>query len=146
MTLEEARNALRELVEEGYKCPCCTQQAKVYRRKCHATMAATAIKLWRAGGGTEFVHTPSLPGDTHEASQLSWWGLAEEELTHREDGGRAGYWRLTALGIAWVTRQTTIPKYARVYDGRCLGLTGKAVSIEDALASKFHYRELMSGV
>jgi len=143
MTLSEAREWQRRHAEEGERCLCCTQMVKIYKRKLHATMAVTAIKLYRAGGEHEYIHGPSLPGDTHEISQLSWWRLADEELTRREDGGRAGYWRLTPVGVDFILGRCTIRKYARVYDGRCLGLHGEPVTIYDALGDRFDYGELM---
>jgi hypothetical protein len=144
--LNEIRDFLIDNVEEGVHCPACTQMAKVYRnRKVSGTMAKTLITLWRHAG-MDYAHGPSLPGDTHEISQLAWWGLVEEERVLREDGGRAGWWRLTEHGRAFVLARATIPKYARVYDSRFLNLRGKPVTIRDALGSKFDYRELMEGL
>ena len=144
MTLGEARDWLRDRVWAGAQCPCCTQKAKVYRRSIHATKAATLIKLYRAGGVREFIHTPDLPGDTHEVSQLSWWGLVEEELIRRPDGGRAGFWRVTELGARWVKEEVSVHRYAHVYDGRVLRRDGEPWSIRQALAKKFRYDELMA--
>lgn len=138
MTLAEARTVLRELVDDGHECPVCTQYAKVYRRKIHATMAKTLIAMYRHGGAA-FVHT-------HEASQLSWWDLIEEERVRRPDGGRAGWWRLTRRGVEWVLGLSTVQKYARIYDGRVLGLVGPPVTIRDALGDKFRYDDLMEGI
>ncbi len=146
MTLGVARDILRSLVREGYKCPLCTQMAKVYRRKINSTMARALIKIYAAGGTTSFVHTASLPGDTHEASQLSWWGLIEEEGVTRPDGGRAGHWRVTARGERFVRHDEAVPTYALIYDGRVLGLEGDLVYISTALGKRFNYHELMAGV
>jgi hypothetical protein len=145
-TLREARDWLRERVDEGATCPCCTQLAKVYRRRIHATLARAIITLYRHGGAGQFVHAPSLPGDTHEISQAVWWGLIQEDEAVREDRGRAGWWRVTPRGVAFILQETQVPKYARVYDGRCLGLTGDPVWISDALGAKFSYADLMAGV
>lgn len=142
MTLGDARDTLRDLVDQGHPCPCCTQFAKVYRRKINATMARALISLWRTSDH-QFVHAPSLPGDTHEMSQLVWWGLIAEEAARREDGGRAGWWRVTDLGERFVLCQARVPKYARIYDGRCLGVHGDLVSIRDCLGDRFDYGELM---
>lgn len=146
MTLGEARALLRTLVDDGARCPCCTQFAKVYRRKINSTNARSLITLWRAGGADTFLHAPSLPGDTHEISQMEWWGLIEEEKVLRPDGGRAGWWKITPTGVAFVSDNLRLPKYALVYDGRCLGLRGDLTGIRDALGSRFDYRELMDGV
>lgn len=146
MTLGEAREKLRELVDEGYPCPLCKQLAKVYRRKINKTMAKALVKLYRAGGDRAFVHAPSLPGDTHEMSQFAFWGLIVEESERREDGGRAGWWMLTGAGVSFVLDQAKVPKYARIYDHRVLNHVGDHVSIIDCLGSPFHYRELMEGI
>lgn len=144
-TLDDARGWLRERVDDGATCPCCGQFAKVYRRKINGTMARALITLYRHAGRT-YAHAPSLPGDTHEMSQLSWWGLVEDEGTLRDDGGRAGWWRVTDAGEAFVRDLSTVPKYARIYDHRCLNLVGDPVGIRDALGKRFRYDELMAGV
>lgn len=144
--LGRAKEWLRERVDDGEYCPLCTQYAKVYRRKINSTMARALIALWRHDARPEFTHGPSLPGDTHELSQFAWWGLIEEEKVKRPDGGRAGFWRLTNEGEAFVRGQMTVQKYARIYDGRCLGLDGDPVSIQDALGNKFNYDDLMRGI
>lgn len=146
MALAEAQEKLRPLLDEGHKCPVCTQHAKIYRRKINSTMARTLITMFRNGAERSFVHTPSLPGDTHEASQLAWWGLAEEEKVRRPDGGRAGWWRLTEQGSAFVQGLVKVQKYAKIYDSRLLRLDGELVTIRDVLGSRFNYDELMQGV
>lgn len=147
MTLAEAKAILRQLVDEGEKCPLCTQLAKVYRRKVNAGMARSLIEMYRVGGTLDWVHVPTQIGArSREEGKLAYWGLVEEETAKREDGGRAGYWRVTAKGVRFVREKIKVPKYARVYDGRCLGLTGDEVSIREALGSKFSYDELMVGL
>jgi hypothetical protein len=143
-TVRDAQKWLAEHVEEGVNCPVCHQRAKIYRRNIHATMAATAVKMYRHGGAREFIHTADLPGDTHEASELSWWGLIEEEKIRRPDGGRAGYWCLTPLGRQWVLGLAHVQRYAHVYDGNVLSHSGGPVSVHDALGEKFNYWELMN--
>jgi len=153
-TLGDAKEWLRERVQErGAKCPCCKQMAKIYRRKLNAGMAQTLIRMYKHVRFDEsqcnmnaFMHVPSLPGDNHEASQLVWWGLIAEERREREDGGRAGWWRITYSGRLFVNGHVRVRKYAHVYDGVCLKLDGPEVNIRDCLGSKFNYDELMRGV
>jgi hypothetical protein len=121
MTIGEARDVLRTLVDEGHDCPVCTLFAKVYEHKCDSAMGRTLILLYKAGAVSEPVHVPSLPGDNHKVSQLAWWGLVAEERVRRPDGGRAGYWYITPEGVAFARNETTITKYARIYDARVLG-------------------------
>ena len=46
MSLGDAREWLRERVEHGARCPCCTQFAKVYERKLNSRMARQLITFW----------------------------------------------------------------------------------------------------
>lgn len=147
-TLEDAKNWLRQRVDEGERCPCCNQFAKVYRRSIHATMARTLVIAYREHE-LDWFHLSTLTkssGRGGEESKLRYWGLLEEELERRPDGGRSGWWRITPTGAAFVQGSIEIPKYARIYDGRCLGLDGDKVSIRDALGKKFNYDELMMGL
>ncbi len=113
-------------------------------------MARDLIAIWRRHH-REWCYLPSVrqasgSRSNREESKLRYWNLIEEDLLRREDGGRAGWWRVTERGEAWLLERASIPKYARIYDGRCLGLAGGPVTIRDALGVKFHYRELMVGV
>jgi hypothetical protein len=145
-TLGTARDWLRARVEEGAYCPCCTQFAKVYKRKITSPMARGLIKQHRLVG-RDYAHSAELvKSETHEFSQLSWWGLVEELAERRGDGGKAGWWRITELGNLFVRNLAQLPKYARVYDGRRLNLViGERVSIQGALGTKFDYSDLMRG-
>ena len=144
-TLAEAREWLRDHREEGASCPCCGQLAKVYYRKLNARMARALITMWKERG-TDWCHVPTVVGDRGgDATKLVYWGLIEETTEKREDGGRAGWWRVTADGERFVKGQLMVPGYARVYNKRCLGVTGELVGIQDALGSKFNYDELMHG-
>lgn len=145
-TLGDAKEWLRERLDEGAHCPLCTQMAKVYRRKLNTSMAAALIQFWRVHG-RDWGHAPTtgtiarLGGDW---AQLRMWGLTEELTEPREDGGRAGWWRLTELGVQFVANQFTVPKYVRLYDGRLMGHAGDQVTIVDALGDRFDYSELMA--
>lgn len=144
-TIEHSQKWLEENRRDGVDCPSCGEIVKVYRHNIDSAMARTLILMYAKGGTEYFVHTPSLPGDTHKASQLKWWGFVEEERVLREDGGRAGYWRVTPAGEEWINGGV-IAKHALVFNGRCLELLDeKKVTITEALGKKFNFRELMEG-
>lgn len=145
MTLIAAQDELRKLVWDGSNCPCCTQFAKVYRRKIHARMAATLITMYRRAG-LAWLYLPDVPQKSRDSTGLAHWGLIEEDRNPRDDGGRAGWWRVTLTGEEWVLAATTVHKYAYIFDGRCLKHDGEGVGIRDALGTKFNYDELMQGV
>lgn len=144
-TIAAGKAWLLARLDAGEHCPLCGQMAKMYRRKINATMARTLITFYRTAG-MDFFHAPELAGDTHEISQLVWWGLVEEEARARPDGGRAGWWRVTTKGRAFVLGVLNVPKYAKIYDSKVYNLEGDPITIKDALGSKFSFQELMFGV
>lgn len=147
MTLGEARARLRELVDDGHACPCCTQFAKVYKRKIHSRMARDLITFYAAHGQNWGHSTQTLGASAPDFVKLTYWGFIEAAEGEREDGSsRLGWWRVTRTGVNWLRGYNLTPKYARIYDGRCLGFVGPAVTIRDALGSRFSYDELMAGV
>ena len=54
------------------------------------------------------------------------------------------YPSLDETGRSFVRGACGMPKYARVYDGRCLSLTGELRDIRTSLGKRFNYEELMS--
>lgn len=144
-----ARAWLRDRVEDGARCPCCTQFAKVYYRKVNASMVRGLVAIYGQRNHDDgFAHLPTL-GLGHlggEAARMSYWNLVEEEPVVREDGGRAGWWRITVLGVDWLHSRTAVPTYARIYDGRLLALTGEPCWVADAVREKFDLTELMRGI
>ena len=155
-SLATAQDWLRKLVNDGVRCPCCTQWAQVYYRTINSGMAIGAIRLyrWQQDHPGEFAHLPTIVGRrSSEEAKLSYWHLLEEEPATRPDGGRTGRWRLTNSGIEWVKGTTTMPWYAKVYNDRVLwyslesrsGQVKGRKSIRDALGDGFDYNDLMGG-
>ena len=147
-TLEEAREWLREHVKDGAECPCCTQFAKVYRRKIYSRMARLLILAWREAETHWFYLPTTLKDNSGDFAKLRYWGLVEEQDGEREDGSKhVGWWRITEKGEAYVKGELAVPKYARIYNGRCLGLVvDETADIRDALGKHFSYSDLMAGV
>lgn len=141
-----ARDWTRKRADEGVDCPCCTQRVQVYKRKLNSGMARSLIAMY-ALAHTDWIHVPTAIGArSREEGKLAYWALVEGPLTPRDDGGRAGWWRVTSKGELFVRQQLRIPSHARVYDGKVLGLMGNPISIVDALGTKFNYSELMAGI
>lgn len=157
-SLDAAKMWLHQRLNEGARCPCCDQHAQVYWRTLNSGMAIGAIRLWRwhqKNGNDQYAHLPSVIGRrSAEEAKLRYWNLIEEATVKREDGGRAGYWRLTADGQRWVSGQIALPKYVQVFDGKALGpphsisRSGRMMdpmTIQDALGKKFNYEAMMNG-
>lgn len=148
--LHDAKQWLLDRVDEGAACPCCTQYAKVYRRKISRNQARALLLVYRAAR-TDWCHVtrvdPTLAGNGGDISKLRHWGLIEEQRERAEDGNRAGVWRITPLGEQFVLGKTTVPKYGRFYDGRCLSFDlSEHVDIYEALTEKFNYDDMMRGI
>lgn len=145
LNLAEIQDVLRDLLDDGASCPCCGQLAKIYKRRVNSGMARSLITMWRRAG-TEWAYIPEVIGaKSREEGKLAYWGLLEEATDKRDDGGRAGWWRITTQGKQFVHNLIKIPRYARIYDGHLLGFTGEYVTIYDALGAKFDYELLMRG-
>lgn len=148
-TLAEARAYVLEERDGGVQCPCCDQRAQVYRRQIHSRMARDLILCLNAalasGSPATAVHLPELVHNRGDASKLTYWGLLQEERIQREDGGRAGWWHVTPAGVLFARGMLEVPKYALVYNGRCLGMEGPPVTILDCIGIGFNLAELLAG-
>jgi hypothetical protein len=145
-TLADAKKYLKaKLLNGGGICPVCTQLAKVYKRPINAGMACSLITMYRTFG-LDFGYIPELPAKSREEGKLVYWGLVAEAHELRPDGGRAGWWRVTEKGEAFIRHGLTVPKYALIYDGRFLGYDNPAaqIDIRDALTDKFNLEDLMA--
>lgn len=147
--LSEARDWTRSHRVEGVECPCCEQLVKEYTRALPAIAARVMIRMYREGReGRDWVNIPemALRGGTGDGTKGQHWGLIEPQPGERDDGSRrTGWWRLTDLGRAFVTRAITVPKYAHIYNGETVSFSGPAFSIDQALGEKFNYTVLMEG-
>jgi hypothetical protein len=144
-TLAAARQWLHDQARNGgARCPCCDQFAKVYRRNINSGMARSLITMYRRGG-LGWLHIPtSIPARSREEGKLAYWKLVEEAQEPREDGGRAGWWRVTTKGESFIKRNLRLPKFVFVYDAGVLSFDdAETVNIRDCLGNKFDLNELL---
>lgn len=144
-TIKEGKEWLRSRLRDGAACPVCRQHAQMYRRKVNSGMARSLIHMYRLAG-TGWVHVSVIGARSREEGKLKYWSLVEEQQANGLHGGRAGYWRVTPAGESFLKETLKIPKYAKVYNGRCYGMEGPLVGIREALGTKFDYNDLMNGV
>ena len=147
--LGEIINWLEEHLMEGAECPACGQRAQLYRRKLDSGMARVLIQMYNKQGANpdRWVHVPSLGTPGGDPIKTRHWGLIEKREETRDDGSsRAGWWRLTDLGVRFVENRAQVAKYAYLYNGICARLDeDELISVHDALADRFNYDELMRG-
>jgi len=156
-TLQSAKDWLRDRVDVGAKCPCCTQLAKVYKRKLTGPMAYALILIernFRTSG--DWLHVPSYLSKWSKIgsavrggdwAKLVHWKLIEEKPEIRDDGSpRAGYYKITQLGIDFAQGRVAVPKFVYLYDSRVIQRAcTETLTVAEALGSNFNYAELMRG-
>lgn len=153
MTLAQAQAQVFSQMLVGSTCPCCKQMVKMYRRALQASMIQALIVVHRAG--RDWQHVPTLlsekiVGPTTRGgdwSKLVFWGFIEPRPEKREDGSdRAGFWRITDAGIAFVNGASRVPSAVYLYNQTFYGFDQrKTVSVEEALGKGFSYAALMAG-
>jgi hypothetical protein len=171
--LAELREWLRPRLEKpgGLRCPCCGQHAQAYKRRVTESMVATMGRMLlvqkvaqerlasvgaidrgnRVGyrddedTGQRWIHLPAIRQHSRDAAMLAYWDLIEEWSVVREDGGRAGYWRVTERGEQFLAGELMIERYAHVYGGKVYRHSGPMIDVKE-VAPKFNLRELMKGV
>lgn len=145
-TLVQARADLMSKLDEGAKCPCCDQHAQRYRRHINAGMARALILMSRSAGPNGLVDIKTLDVRGGDYAKLRYWGLIASAKDPGERlGARSGLWRVTDHGHRFVQGTLGVMDTALVYADECLRLTGKPMTIRDALGTKFDYDKLMEG-
>lgn len=147
MLLWEAQQHANAHITEGSICMCCGQFVKQYRRRLSRPMAEALLALYKAGGTTEYVHSPTVLGANRGAeARLSYWRFIQELMVKRPDGGRRGYWKVTPRGEKFLNGNLQVPEFALVYNGEFQGLIGDPVDIKGAMKNgDFNLIEEMGG-
>jgi hypothetical protein len=133
---------------ESVRCPCCDQNAKVYRRTIHAGMAAQLIRIYKAGlnapDGWVSVDEIYSHGASGDYAKLRFWGLVESKDKRGPDDNASGYWRVTPRGDDFVNERISVPAHVLVYNNEKLGVdSAETIRIRDALGTQFSYQQLM---
>ena len=117
-TLREAEDFIIANFDHGVICPVCDQRVKKYKRPLYAGMARVLIKLyhlhedqprteWFLVARELIKGAVSLPN----FALMRFWNLIErQEDARRDDGGRAGFYRITDLGRAFVRGRVAVPQ------------------------------------
>ena len=154
MTLREARDLLDGLLIEGkYKsrlhCPCCGRVAAIYSKPFNRTQAWSLVAMYRAWG-SEWGDLARLRRDvglhhSNQEAQLRHLGLIEENPVRREDGGHAGWWRVTPLGVDWLHGRVSVRSRVVTHNAMGREPEGKRVYVADLLPG-FDLRRLDYGL
>lgn len=136
--------------DKGYKCSCCGQLVKRYFRKFNSNMALALIVLYRHKE-KGFIHLENTMKELGykrcgDASYLRHYRLIEKMEGDREDGSpRNGMYKITGLGIMFAEGRSKVQNTFLIYNNKHEGFEGDEITIQDALGTKFDYRQLMDG-
>jgi hypothetical protein len=170
-TLDQARTAFKQKLDDGSACECCGRFGKRYRRKLNGSMAASLVALvklshqalvaqaanWKPGAEppTAWVHADAVGRALKKAGskasyphgemgKLVHWGLIEARPGEGDSGGRtSGYWRPTKHGVEFVNRTASVYRTVVLLDNVVEGFEGEEVKIDNVMGDRFDYRELM---
>lgn len=146
---KQARNLFPQSADEGYTCECCGMFIKRYFRSFNSNMALALIALYK-NKEKGYVHVENTLAEMGykrcgDASYLQHYNLITPLKEEREDGSpRNGYYKITALGMLFVEKKSTVAEKFIMFKGKFEGFEGKEINIEQALNKKFIYLEIMN--
>lgn len=150
-TIEEAKEFLRENLDEGAECPCCTQTVKAYKYNLFATSAAALIRLMKIQDKnnldhvhiSEFAEAGKGYGRASHFAELRHWGLVQPMDKKTSEANSSGMWTITEKGRVFATNGLKVQQKVRLFNNTLLGFEGDHIGITDALGNKFDYKSLM---
>jgi len=151
-TLGEVKQVLRETLLQGVHCPCCTQFAKVYKRKLNKALSVCLLRAYSLYGRKKFHVKDLLMSDKIFAANMNggnfstgaYWGIMKMIPNTDEDKRTSGYWILTDLGEQFLLKKLKLPKHIWMFNAALVKQSDELVSIDEALTLKFSYKETMA--
>lgn len=126
-TFAQVKTQFTNSIRVGNKetCPCCSQDAKYYKRSLspHLIKALRVVQKYEDGITGNNI-SRMLSGGARDAAFLAYWDLIKLD-------GETKRWSLTTTGKRFLNGQKRVPKYAIVYAGSVLDYEGEPVSIKD---------------
>ncbi len=154
-SIELARSKVMHNLPHGIMCPVCDQHCKLYKRKLNSGMVRALIQLatvqakFDPVGVKIWVDAAKLQLRGGDYGKLRWWGLVEHRKLRKDekDSGEkkdSGKWRVTQLGLQFLSGEVEVPRYAFIYNNRASMMSVETTNAPSALGDKFHFGELMS--
>ena len=157
-TLAEAKQWLQDHIADGAVCPCCDRYTKLYKRNINSSMAYVLILIhnhFQSAPEAEWLHVPSylnergLRGCVSAAIRGDWaklthWNLLTEKQCLCGTGTLAGYYKITARGVAFAQNTCRVAKSVYLRNNEVEHFSDDTVSIRGALGKKFNYSELLT--
>ena len=143
MSLDKAKQKLRENFEAGIECPCCGRLVKAYKRKLNSGMARALIIIHKLTKDGTYIHVQNEFVKLGLKATTMDYAYAEKWKFIYADPDQNGYWRITSKGSDFVYDEINVPEYCLVYNGKVYKWSDNDISIKTALTTSFDYAELM---
>ena len=144
---------IKENIKDGCVCPTCDQYIRQYKRSINANMCVFLQSLYInqqnsiEAGGDGWVHHSDCEYTGRDYNQLLHWGLIATQKDSTGAKKTTGYWKVTELGVGFLTGEATVHKSILSYNGSStIDTDSEQISFEEAFGQKFNYEELMEGV
>ena len=135
-TVREAREYVKERIEEGVSCPCCGSWNRVYSRRLNRAKVRELREIFAfaddQGMLYDYVNIPAsgVSLRNREYPKLRFWGLLEPRDPDVGSGEGTGWWRVTPQGVAFVRGTLSLPNKVLEYRSRVLRVAEDAVTVD----------------
>jgi len=149
MTLQEAKDYIKENQKKGLQCPCCEGYVKLYKRKLNSGMAKFLIALYKRSQTEipscieDILLDLNTPAKSLDYSVLTHWGLIQRVVIPSTEKKHSGLWEITPTGREFVLGVAMVAKRVHIINNVVVGFDEEQISIKEALGQKFNYIELM---
>lgn len=136
---------------EARVCPVCERYASLYKRAINKSMAiglAVFASEFDVGTWVDIPEWKASRGlwQSNDAAQLRHWGLLDAQADRVKRSNMAvdspdhpmvGVWCLTSRGLAFTQGRLAVPRFAVLYNQKCLGLVGESITIREVRGFRF---------
>lgn len=160
LTIQQARDIMRPLLNKGTKCLCCGLRTQLYTRSLTSSMVYGLILLYKESQGwieqgkpDPFVHLETLFKESAIPSSIradvvkaKFWGFIQARGEKKDDGNpNDGYYALTQKGTQFILGKILVQKSVKIYNNTFYGFDGPEIDVWGAIKNKFSYKDLMGG-
>jgi hypothetical protein len=118
-------------LDDGQTCPTCGKWCQRYKRTLNVTMVRSLVWLLENGGEHRGVNFANAPAELLRSKQLATTRLWN--LVSQPSGAATGHWRLTPIGVEFVTGRAKTNAWVTEYNGEVDSRSTKMVHIRDVL-------------
>lgn len=142
-TLGEAWDYLRNNIDKGVKCPCCTQRVAENPCTITYTMAQGLLKLYKKPRVAIHIKELGISTSGGAFAQLSKWGLIASEKNYDKTKRTSGEWYITDKGERFVRGEIRVPKKIYIFNNKVRRESNELIDFRQAMRNQFDYSEVI---